>query len=265
MQMFEEIRNALEMHLTFEQCGKMVTNSSYSSITNRSSQEKYVAFLVNLSRLGSCLSIFSKEVLSQDENDRASRFISEDLKARFIIAHAILRVILAEYLGANPKSFQFYKKAYGKPFLRSPHNVNFNLSHSGDYVFIGLGCEPLGVDIEVYENDRDYTAIARRVLTALEYSFFDKLEEHEKTWFFLKMWCFKEAYAKAIGYGLAIELREIETRHILDGMNMHGIPIWLRNDSPEKWVAYPLPQNPVVAGALVIQKSSFGTVTTREI
>lgn len=265
MRMFEKIINASEMYLTFEQCGGMVTNSLYSSIAYGSSQEKYMAFLVNLSRLGSWLSIFSKEVLSQDENDRASRFISEDLRARFVIAHAILRIILSEYLGTHPQSLQFSKKSHGKPFLCSPQNVNFNLSHSGDYVFIGLGCEPLGVDIEVYENGRDYTAIAKRVLTAQEHSFFVQLEKYEREWFFLKMWCLKEAYAKAIGYGLEIELGEIETRHILDKINIRGIPICLRNDNSEKWIAYALPQNPMVAGALVIQRSSFAAETAREI
>ena len=56
---------------------------------------------------------------------------------------------LAKYLKIDPKKIKIANSKYGRPFLvDNPWNIDFNISHSGEYVImaiaynvkIGLGC-----------------------------------------------------------------------------------------------------------------------------
>ena len=78
-----------------------------------------------------------QSTLSTDECERASRFHFEKDRNRFIIAHSSLRDILARYLHCEPQQLSFSTNRFGKPFLPD-HDIEFNLSHSGDYALIAV-------------------------------------------------------------------------------------------------------------------------------
>src|SRR5579864_7855963 len=59
-----------------------------------------------------------------------------------------LRALLAAYLATNSDGLSIERNATGKPYLRD-ESLQFNLSHSGDALLIGLSrAQPLGVDLE---------------------------------------------------------------------------------------------------------------------
>src|SRR5687768_5179237 len=73
-------------------------------------------------------------ILTDDESDRANRFIFEIDRQRFIVARGTLRCILSRYIATQPDHLRFFYNQYGKPSLAPEFSstlLNFNLSHSG--------------------------------------------------------------------------------------------------------------------------------------
>jgi 4'-phosphopantetheinyl transferase len=87
--------------------------------------------------------------LTDDEQARADRFHFAEDRARFTLGRAVLRQLLARYLG-HP-NFSLAANDHGKPYLTEPdHSLEFNVAHSGDLVLLGFtrgrdyrDCKPL--------------------------------------------------------------------------------------------------------------------------
>ena len=149
-------------------------------------------------------------VLSLDEQGRAARFITEQLSQRYIVAHGLLRQILAKYTGIGAEHLDFLQGAHGKPCIAAD-NVFFNMSHAGDYVLYALTrVGEIGVDIEVVDRSVDYLALAKRFFTEGECSVLDGLEGGALQKTFFMYWTRKEAYLKMLGKGLVQPLSSID-------------------------------------------------------
>lgn len=109
--------------------------------------------------------------LTQDELQRAARFVREADARSYIIAHAQLRRLLAQHLGCDVGAVVIATNPQGKPFIVHPEQeVHFNMSHSGQYALIGISDHSaIGVDIERLSDKRDFHAIAQRFFTQQEY------------------------------------------------------------------------------------------------
>ncbi|RZL30652.1 MAG: 4'-phosphopantetheinyl transferase superfamily protein, partial [Pedobacter sp.] len=100
-----------------------------------------------------------------------------------------------------PATIKFLLTTANKPYLP---NINFNLSHSGDYVVIAIGENALGVDVEVIKDHFDHDLLAKVCFTINERKQIGNLED------FYTFWTRKEALLKATGEGLIDNLLEIE-------------------------------------------------------
>ena len=135
--------------------------------------------------------------LSADELVRAARYRQERDRARFIVARARLRGLLAEKTGVSPSSLSFDYGDSGKPFLRD-NDVQFNVSHSDDLAAYAFAYRrQVGVDIEKETSLPEADAIASEYFSA----------DERKLGFFV-CWTRREALAKASGVGLAKSLGE---------------------------------------------------------
>jgi 4'-phosphopantetheinyl transferase len=132
-------------------------------------------------------------LLSGDELERATRMAAA---TRWVVARAGLRIVLGDRLGTPPTDVEITTGSHGKPEL-SGVPLRFNHSHSGDRALIALthGAE-VGVDVE--RTDRRSRAI-ERTLTDGEQAALTGDDRHVEL---LRIWCRKEALAKAIGGGL---------------------------------------------------------------
>lgn len=93
----------------------------------------------------------------------------------------------------------YHKK--GKPYFKEYPLFYFNISHSNDYIIIGMGDSELGVDIE---KKRIYDpALAKRFLHPDEFSFIESAIQEKKAIYFSKIWNVKESYVKYTGDGIA--------------------------------------------------------------
>jgi 4'-phosphopantetheinyl transferase len=135
-------------------------------------------------------------VLSPDELARAQRYANAEHGRRWAAARAALRVLLGERLGLAPEAVAFAHGPHGKPQLPGAA-LRFNLSHTGAVALVALA-EGRDVGVDVERADRRSHAV-ERALTAGERA---ALGAGDRRLELLRVWCRKEALAKAIGGGL---------------------------------------------------------------
>jgi len=144
-----------------------------------------------------------RAVLCEEEMDRASRSSSSTLRDRFLAVRGTLRHLLGRYLNRAPDQIRFIYGPHGKPSIASNEELQFSLTHSGDWVAYALarGC-PLGIDMERLRALPDMEKVANRMFCADEAAEIRQLPVSEQERAFFCCWTRKEAYAKADGRGL---------------------------------------------------------------
>jgi len=157
-------------------------------------------------RLSSSTSDLSKlrGFLSSEEWERADRFRSEHDRARFLLGRIVARSVLGHCLQRPARDIQLSLDHSGRPVVSSPAEtlLNFNLSHSGDYVLLALARDRrVGVDVEQVRDAKDLNEIAARFFSKAEYSRLQTIPERLRTESFYRCWTLKEAYLKARGEG----------------------------------------------------------------
>ena len=154
-----------------------------------------------------------EHLLSQDEQQRADRFIKSEDQRRFRAARAFVRQSLARYLNVPPLSLVFGTTTTGKPFVQGlgqAHSVAFNLAHSAQFGLLAVtrGRE-IGVDIEIERNLEDLEGMARQIMSPSEFQRFQSTEADRAREAFFGLWTQKEALVKAAGTGFSTDPREI--------------------------------------------------------
>jgi 4'-phosphopantetheinyl transferase len=145
------------------------------------------------------------ETLSDDEKERAKRFVFANDGERFVVGRGILRMILSTYLHRSPNDIEFSYGRFGKPFLKDQKSgVRFNVSHSKEVgiIAITLGRE-IGVDVEFVDHSFQFSDIARSVFSATDVARLEALPGRSRAGAFFSGWTRKEAVLKAIGDGLS--------------------------------------------------------------
>ena len=146
--------------------------------------------------------------LDAEERARAARFHQDRDRRRFVIAHAVLRLLLGGYCRCDPGALRFGLSPRGKPFLREPtSDLRFNLSHSGELAIYGLtrGAE-IGIDVEQHRTELAADRIADRHFAPAEVAALQNLPPHQQSEAFFRCWTRKEAFIKARGEGLSLPL-----------------------------------------------------------
>ena len=145
--------------------------------------------------------------LSPSEIERAERFRRQEDQRCYVLAHALKRFYLSRLLGLAPQALTFSAGDKGKPFCCSPNAPFFNISHSGDWVLLGLSMEAeLGVDVELAQRDIS-EATASYVLTAAQVE--QARGAADSRFALMTYWTQKEAISKALGLGLSIDFKTI--------------------------------------------------------
>lgn len=135
--------------------------------------------------------------LSEEEKQRAADFSNSSAWASFVQARSTLRRHLGERLGCCPRRVRLRIGESGKPHT---DGCEFNLSHSGDWIFLGVTDQiPIGVDVEEIRT-RNIEAIAERFYAPGEIA---RLEAADYAPFvFAELWTAKESFLKALGQGI---------------------------------------------------------------
>ena len=153
-------------------------------------------------------------LLSDAERQRASRFLFERDRDRFIVARACLRQLLAARLCTAPDSVELVYGAHGKPALApwyADTDLRFNVSHCDDLTLYAFSCgREIGIDVEAVRPIRDADDIAARFFSQRENRAYRALEPSDRPLGFFQCWTRKEAFIKALGDGLSYPLNRFD-------------------------------------------------------
>jgi 4'-phosphopantetheinyl transferase len=134
-----------------------------------------------------------------------------------LLGKLLLRHGLVDYGYASDSLHHVSRDEYGRPFL--DENVDFNISHSGDYVVCAVSRNArVGIDIEKVTTSIDLADFAGH----MNPDQFEKICRAENRYsLFYETWTKNEAVIKADGRGLSIPLTTILDRG--DKATLNGI------------------------------------------
>jgi 4'-phosphopantetheinyl transferase len=157
----------------------------------------------------------SLDVREREALNRLSR--AED-RARYVAAHALLRLLVARTWRIEPAavavtaSCSRCHSAHGRPIVTPPPGrpaLHVSVAHAGDRVVVAatqLG--PVGVDVEESSSVR-FAGFADVALAASEQRSLAHLPSDQQMQGRTRMWVRKEAVLKATGDGLSVDPRDL--------------------------------------------------------
>ena len=151
-----------------------------------------------------------RNLLSEEELSRADRFMFDKDAHRYVLAHALNRLMLSQFADREPQAWVFDKEAKGRPVLdQSAHSetLDFNLSHTLGMVGCALSKRyRIGFDLEPKNRGTNLEALAERQFSSIEQQQFLAAPLVERQRLFFQFWTLKESYIKLTGKGLTENL-----------------------------------------------------------
>lgn len=189
------------------------------------------------------------ESLSATERARFDKVADEAARRNRILARAVLRNVLARYLGTRADSVPIVEDRLGKPGLRG-EGPAFSVSHAVDSTLIAIDpwARRIGVDVETVGRAGQ---LPRRALTPEELTHLDTAEGAAREKRFLRHWTAKEAYLKGLGWGIRIDPREVEVRLTSSGPKLMG-------EKPGGWRLAYLDPRPGLVGTVATLGGDLG-------
>ncbi|AWB24879.1 4-phosphopantetheinyl transferase [Methylobacterium currus] len=149
-------------------------------------------------------------ILPPDEEARIARFRQAQDRHERAAAHGLLRHLLGSWLGRDPGAIVLERDAGGRPFLPGTPDLDFNLSHGGGWIAVGLSTSGrIGVDVEGAARPVDWDGVAPIFLHPAELATYRGLPAGARPRRALEFWSVKEACLKATGEGLVAEPRSV--------------------------------------------------------
>lgn len=140
------------------------------------------------------------QYISSERRDILSKFHRDMDQYRGLASSLLTRCIISESLGIDNRDIVFEKSEYGKPICPSALDIQFNLSHSGNYVAGVFDEKQVGIDVEEVK-DKDNDDIVNRFFSQQEKDYYENCEDKRRK--FYELWTIKEAYIKYLGLGMS--------------------------------------------------------------
>ena len=206
------------------------------------------------SNLNQAQEVFSDiEIFSDEEKERAGKFIHEEDRNRFMSAHSFMRKVLSKYTLQHPKEIQFAYGSNQKPFLKNrmaKHPLYFNLSYRANYALLALSnAENIGVDVEKIHDIDNICSFADNYFSAEEQQIiFSKSRVKEQLASLFTFWTMKEAVIKSLGIGFMMPFTVCNLSKFLTAP--YGVPFF---ESRHKWYIKPVAISHDYKAALAIK------------
>ncbi|GGM33242.1 4'-phosphopantetheinyl transferase [Longimycelium tulufanense] len=156
------------------------------------------------------------DLLDDGEKARFDRFRRDEDRFRYLVGHAMVRLVLASHTGRDPRDLRFATDClhcggpHGKPRLDPPAGLDFSLTHSGERVGLAVVRDvPVGLDVEAHARNVEQSLVDH-VLSDAERRVFDTVPTEARATAFFTYWTRKEAVLKATGHGLAAGVATVE-------------------------------------------------------
>jgi len=127
---------------------------------------------------------------------------------RGLLADLLIRKALIEETNLCNEEIHFSINEFGKPYCDFLEVLNFNVSHSGNWVVCAIDINPVGIDIEkISLIDLD---ISKNYFSEKEHE--SLLLSNDPIEYFFTLWSLKESYIKFIGKGLSLPLNSFSVK-----------------------------------------------------
>lgn len=148
--------------------------------------------------------------LPSEEAARIARHVKADDRAARTAAWSLARTLLGTALGLAPAAVPVVRGANGRPGLGVTSDLDFNLTHSGSWVAVGMARGgTIGVDVEKARGLDLWIRLAPDFMHDADRARWSALPEADRAPSALRQWCGKEAVLKATGEGLAGDARGV--------------------------------------------------------
>ncbi|XP_019869991.1 L-aminoadipate-semialdehyde dehydrogenase-phosphopantetheinyl transferase [Aethina tumida] len=167
-----------------------------------------------------CDMLLATSYVQTEEKARLGRFVfKKDFKSS-LVGRLMMRKFVSNLSNKPYNSIQFLRDEKGKPYLADSDNypqLNFNVSHQGDYVVLAgeSSDNKLGIDVMKLEYTggkslSEFFRLMTRHFSSTEWrTIRDAGNERAQIAMFCRHWCLKESYVKAIGVGITVNLQDI--------------------------------------------------------
>ncbi|MFC8920254.1 4'-phosphopantetheinyl transferase family protein [Streptomyces sp. NPDC057116] len=152
--------------------------------------------------------------LDEHEQEIAGRFLFERDRRQYLVAHTLVRRVLALESGVPEAEAVIWRSSRGRPFLQKPaeglprggRELDFNLSHAHGHNLLGVvRRHRIGVDVERLDRgDQGFDAIVDTFAPEERQWVADAAPGRPQDRRILRLWTLKEAYSKARGLGLGL-------------------------------------------------------------
>nr|CAD7438043.1 unnamed protein product [Timema bartmani] len=164
--------------------------------------------------------------LNEEEKSRIGRFVfKKDAKAS-LTGRLLLRKYVCDTSGLPYSEINFDRDVNGRPRLvcddskrELASSLHFNVSHHGDYAVLAgeVGNVQLGIDVMKIEYTggkslSEFFRLMTRHFSMQEWNTIRGVHgtsESKQLVMFIRHWCLKESYVKALGVGITVDLRNI--------------------------------------------------------
>lgn len=194
-------------------------------------------------------------VLSSESDDLAG-MVNPEKRLAALLGRALPRWHLSSYVGCRPHEIILKRENNRKPQVvdRRFPNLDFSVSRTVDRVVsaFGIGLK-LGVDVETLRPISDSGGLADRYFHKNERRWINAVEGWDRDLRFFDVWVRKEAFVKAVGLGLSIDLGSFAVPMEPD----NGIIIpneGLSESFSKNWHATGLDLGKTVVAALVVSR-----------
>ncbi|HLZ38071.1 MAG TPA: 4'-phosphopantetheinyl transferase superfamily protein [Mycobacteriales bacterium] len=159
-----------------------------------------------------------ESVLTPDERAFVQRRRREPGRATARLSRALLRLLLGDYLGVDPRELDIDRecpecgKPHGKPRLRGDRPLHVSVAHCSDLlVFAVTASAPVGVDVESLAGCSGVPSdeLLAMVLAPAERACVERVAPGDRWRSFLRRWTYKEAALKQQGVGLTVPLHAV--------------------------------------------------------
>ncbi|RNL85121.1 4'-phosphopantetheinyl transferase superfamily protein [Halostreptopolyspora alba] len=216
------------------------------------------------------------ELLDERERGRHDRFRLAADRDRYVVAHALARLVCARAAGCDPGEVAFRLHcrscardpskrgdSHGKPHPDGPaRGLEISHSHSGERVVVALTRGvPVGVDVEGVSAERDIEGVAEIALAENERAALDTMPAGDRVAGFFGYWARKEALLKATGDGLSGGLGTVRVNPPDQPASLTG---WDGPHAPERAWLSDLDAGPGYRAALAALTGGPVTVATHD-
>ena len=152
-----------------------------------------------------------------EEKARLAKFcFQRDAKAS-LVGRLLQRKYCSEVSGVSYDQIKFKRDENNKPILEGPlgSKIYFNVSHSGNYVVLAGSTQfNVGIDVNQVEERKDTQEFFRLMNRQFSSNEWANIRSYRtdpmQMRAFIRHWCLKEAYVKAVGTGIAFDLERID-------------------------------------------------------